>query len=218
MAHQYKTLRKEASQLKGMAEFQRWGSLPLVRVAKTQHLLHHSTSLTSLPHQKFLSHTEQWMDVLELMDSLQNAREYVTEEKHQRSSETHLPIHTLISRSRSIWILHTHKDTLYRQASKHSHWLQRMTEDKELCAACFASLTPLPMLSEEQTLMDPCYLKGTACTLDFETKVWKCKNKLKKKKNHTKISKYVLSQAPQTHTAYFLPAASLQLLLPKKQT
>lgn len=70
MAHQYKTLRKEASLLKGMAEFQRWGSLPLVRVAKTapnapQHILNQfATSESSLD-------VEQRMDVLELTDPLQ---------------------------------------------------------------------------------------------------------------------------------------------------
>lgn len=159
-------------QLKGMAEFQTWGSLSLVRVAKTQHLLHCRTSLTSLPPRKTLSHVEQWMDVLVLMHSRQSTSEHVTEEKHQRSSETHLPIHTLISRSRSIWILHTQGHAVQTDQQAQSMTAEWLSEDKELCSACFPSLTPLPMLSEEQTLMDSCYLKGTACKLYFETKLW----------------------------------------------
>lgn len=54
------------------------------------------------------------------MHSLQNTSEYVTKEKHQRSSEAHLPIHTLTFRSRSIWILHTHKDTVQTEQQAQS--------------------------------------------------------------------------------------------------
>lgn len=52
------------------------------------------------------------MDVPELMHSLQDAKEYITEEKQQRSFKTCLPINTPICISRSIWVPHTQGRTV----------------------------------------------------------------------------------------------------------
>lgn len=95
------------------------------------------------------------MDVLELIHLLQDTKEYVTEEKQQRSFKTHLPINTPIGVSRSIWVLHKHTQGHSVQPEKQVHCEEWLTEDKELCSACFPSLTPLPLLSEEQTLWTP---------------------------------------------------------------
>lgn len=46
-----------------------------------------------------------------------------------------------------------------RQASTVHSCREQLTEDKELCSACFPSLAHSLLLMEEQTLMDPSYLK-----------------------------------------------------------
>lgn len=86
--------------------------------------------LTSLPHQKVLPRAVQWMEVLELILWLQDIKGY--KRKLQRSRHTYLLI-----------LQHVYPEAYRTHRTANTGWdcKEWLSEDKELCPACFPSLT-----------------------------------------------------------------------------